>query len=84
MPTFYMHIRANQEKKAFLRLSSGKYVKYVCTVYNDDMTTCNNDQSSVPDPNLDLPDPLISRPPGSGSFYQRARIVRKTLIPTVL
>jgi hypothetical protein len=42
---------------------------------------------SVPDPNLnpDL-DPYVFRPPGSGSgsFYQQAEIVRKTLIPTGL
>jgi hypothetical protein len=35
---------------------------------------------SVPDP--DLPDPHVFGPPGS--FYQQAKIVRKTLISTVL
>jgi hypothetical protein len=42
--------------------------------------------SSVPDPNPD-PDPLdphVFGPPGSGSFYQQAKNVRKTLISTVL
>jgi hypothetical protein len=54
---------------------------------------------SVPDldQNLDPPDPHVFRPPrsgstsqrygsgsGSGSFYHQAKIVRKTLIPTVL
>jgi hypothetical protein len=34
-------------------------------------------QSSVPDP-----DPHVFGPPGS--FYHQAKIVRKTLIPTVL
>jgi hypothetical protein len=34
----------------------------------------------VPDPH---PDPLV-RDIGSGSFYRQAKIVRKTLIPTVL
>jgi hypothetical protein len=39
--------------------------------------------SSVPDPNPDPPDPHVFGPPGSGSFYQQAKIVRKPLIPTV-
>jgi hypothetical protein len=41
--------------------------------------------STVPntDPNPD-PDPYIFGPPGSGSFYHQAKIVRKNLIPTVL
>jgi hypothetical protein len=49
--------------------------------------------TSVPDP--DPPDPHVFGPPGpgsesirqrygSGSFYQQAEIVRKTLIPSVL
>jgi hypothetical protein len=49
--------------------------------------------TSVPD--LDPPDPYVFGPPGSvstsqryrsgsGSFYHQAKIVRKTLIPTVL
>jgi hypothetical protein len=38
--------------------------------------------SSVPDP--DPPDPHVFGPPGSGSFYHQAKIVRKTLIPIVL
>jgi len=37
---------------------------------------------SVPDP--DPTDPRVFGPPGSGSFYHQAKIVRKTLIPTVL
>jgi hypothetical protein len=36
---------------------------------------------SVPDPD---PDPYVFGPPGSGSFYQQAEIVRKTLISTGL
>jgi hypothetical protein len=40
--------------------------------------------SSVADP--DPPDPHVFGPPGSGSgsFYHHAKIVRKTLIPTIL
>jgi hypothetical protein len=49
--------------------------------------------TSVPD--LDPPDPHVFGPPGSGStsqrdgsgsgsFYHHAKIVRKTLIPTIL
>jgi hypothetical protein len=39
-------------------------------------------ESSVADP--DPWDPYVFEPPGSGSFYHKANIVRKTLIPTVL
>jgi hypothetical protein len=47
---------------------------------------------SVADPNSDpdQPDPHVFGPPGSGfgfgsgSFYHHAKIVRKTLIPTIL
>jgi hypothetical protein len=38
--------------------------------------------SSVADPNP--PDPHVFGPPGSGFFYHKAKIVRKTLIPTIL
>jgi hypothetical protein len=49
--------------------------------------------NSVADPNPDPPDPHVFGPPGSGSgsisqsygsgsFYHKAKIVRKTLIPT--
>ncbi len=50
-------------------------------------------KDSVPYPNPDPPDPHVFGPPGSGSISQRygsgstnqqAKIVRKTLIPTVL
>ncbi len=39
-----------------------------------------------PEPIPDPPDPHLFGPPGSGSrsFYHQAKIVRKTLIPTVL
>ena len=37
---------------------------------------------SVADP--DPPEPHVFGPPGSGSFYHHAKIVRKTLIPTIL
>jgi hypothetical protein len=30
------------------------------------------------------PDPHVFGPPGSGSFYHQAKIVRKTLIPNFL
>jgi hypothetical protein len=54
---------------------------------------------SVPDPNPDPPDPHVFGPhgsgsisqrygsgsgSGSGSFYHHAKLVRKTLIPTIL
>ncbi len=50
---------------------------------------------SIVDPDQDPPDPHIFGTPGSGStsqrygsgsgsFYQHAKIVRKTLIPTIL
>ncbi len=54
-------------------------------------------QISVADPDADPPDPHVFGPPGSGSngqrygsgsgpgsFYHHAKIVRKTLIPTIL
>ncbi len=44
------------------------------------MYTINRDEISVPDP----PDPRVFGPPGSGSFYLKANIERKTLISTVL
>jgi hypothetical protein len=39
-----------------------------------------------PNPDLDPPDPRVFGPPGSGSgsFYYHVKIVRKTLIPTIL
>ncbi len=40
--------------------------------------------SSVADSDPDPSDPYVFGPPGSGSFYHQAKIVRKTLIPTVL
>ncbi len=58
---------------------------------------CRGSQSSVadPDPDPDPPDPHVVGPPGSGcgstsqrygsgSFFYHAKIVRKTLIPTIL
>jgi hypothetical protein len=43
-------------------------------------------KSSVANPDPDPPDPRVFGPPGSGSgsFYHHAKIVRKTLIPTIL
>jgi hypothetical protein len=54
-------------------------------------------ESSVPAPDPDPPDPHVFGPPGSGStsqrygsgsgsgsFYHHAKIVRKTLIPSIL
>jgi hypothetical protein len=39
-----------------------------------------------PNPEADPPDPHVFEPPGFGSryFYHHAKIVRKTLIPTIL
>jgi hypothetical protein len=37
-------------------------------------------KTSVADPN---PDPDVFGPPGSGSFYHHAKIVRKTVFPTI-
>jgi hypothetical protein len=38
-----------------------------------------------PNPDPDQPDPHVYGPPGSGSgsFYHHAKIIRKTLIPTI-
>jgi hypothetical protein len=59
----------------------------------DHNTYTRNEKTSVADP--DPSDPYVFGPPGSGSisqkfgsgsesFYQQAKMVRKTLIPTVL
>ncbi len=58
---------------------------------------CSKDTISVADPNPDPPDPHVFEPAGSesisqrygsgsvsGSFYHHAKIVRKTLISTIL
>jgi hypothetical protein len=39
---------------------------------------------SSPKPDPDPQDPHVLRPPGSGSFSHQSKIVRKTLIPSVL
>jgi hypothetical protein len=40
--------------------------------------------TSVADPNSDPPDPRVFVPPGYGSINHLAKVVRKTLISTVL
>jgi hypothetical protein len=40
--------------------------------------------TSVADPDPDSPDTRVFGPPGSGSFYHHAKLVRKNLIPTIL
>ncbi len=45
---------------------------------------CTYSLTSVADSDPDPSDPYVFRPPGSGSFYHKAKIVRTTLIPTVL
>jgi hypothetical protein len=44
---------------------------------------CPKSSIADPDPNPDPPDPHVFGPPGSGSFYHHAKIVRKTLVPTI-
>jgi len=39
---------------------------------------------SVPDLDPDPPDLRVFWPPGFGSFYHHAKIIRKTLNPTIL
>ncbi len=55
--------------------------------YNDDLSSQIISHIrkiiSVADPDPDPPDPHVFGPPGSGSFYHNAKIVRKTLIPTI-
>ncbi len=64
---------------------------YFSIEYDDAFAFFKLFNTSVSDPNLS--DPYIFVPPGSGSishrngsgsFYRQAKIVRKTLIPTVL
>ncbi len=68
--------------------------KYCCKLSeNMDMAPDPDPQHWLPDPGYkqkssvadpDPPDPHVFGPPGSGSFYHQAKIVRKTLIPTAL
>jgi hypothetical protein len=48
--------------------------KFHLKVYK--LSSVSSKQTSVPNPN-------VFGPPGCGSFYHQAKIVRKTLIPTV-
>ena len=61
--------------------------KWLVQLFALSLTMKNEDHhaviASVADPNQD-PDPHVFVPPGSGSFYQHAKIVRKTLIHTIL
>ncbi len=79
-------IRLDQMKKCLLTFSARKV---------DDILRKLSLTFSVPDPDLnpDSHDPHVFGHPGSGStsqrygsgsFYYQAKIVRKTLIPTVL
>jgi hypothetical protein len=56
------------------------------TVVKDTRKETVWESDADPDPNLYPPDPHAFGPPGSGSgsFYHEAKIVRKTLISTVL
>jgi hypothetical protein len=69
------------------------------TVLSDSRVKVRTLAVSVPDPNPDPTDPHVFGPPGSGStsqrcgsrcgsgsgsLYQHEKIVRKTLIPTIL
>ncbi len=66
---------------------SGSYAQFV-TILKLWLWNFNSFCGSVadPDPNPDPPDPHVFGPPGSGSgsFYHHAKIVRKSLIPTIL
>ncbi len=63
-----------------LSVDSPSQVLMVCAIYKTLL------ENSVADlyTNQDPSDPYVLEPSGSGSFYHKAKIVRKTLIPTVL
>jgi hypothetical protein len=44
---------------------------------------CSGSESDPTDPNPDPPDTCVFCPPGSGSFYHHAKIIRKILNPTI-
>jgi hypothetical protein len=66
-------LRAHLEAQGFLEVETPILSGQVGIVMNSDL-----------DPDPDPPDPHVFGPPGSKSFYHQAKIVRKTLIPTVL
>ncbi len=71
-----------QKKPNFMPIPNS--LNLACNVYVSNVPA----SVAVPDPNPDLhpPDPHVFGPlgSGSGSFYHHAKIVRKTLIPTIL
>ncbi len=81
---FGKRARFLEKAQIFRKAHFLKSVQYFYIVYD-----------SVADPDPDPPDPHVLGPPGSrstsqrygsesGSFYHHAKIVRKTLIPTIL
>ena len=73
---------------AFIFSFNNYSLKYCTSVSSVSWVAIFKLLSSVPDPDPnpdpDLPDPHVFGPLGSGSFYHQAKIVRKTLILTVL
>ncbi len=85
-----LHRKKDQYKKYLKKVARWLYCR------DHVPTTCHsviNEYTSVADPDPHPPDLHVFGPPGSGStsqrygygsFYHRAKIVRKTLIPTIL
>ena len=57
----------------------GLHKKYGTIFFADHKSRAlmNKKKTSVPDPDPDPPDPHVFGPPGSGSFYHHAKIVKK-------
>jgi hypothetical protein len=59
-----------------------RWAQTICNIeYNLKILALNYTSVADPDPHVFGPSESIS---GSGSFYHHAKIVRKTLIPTIL
>jgi hypothetical protein len=78
--TFYRYLAISTHTESLQLWDTEHYTPYQSfTRYRTYVRCCVAD----PDPNPD-PDPHVFGPPGSGSFYHLAKIVRKTLTPTIL
>jgi hypothetical protein len=86
LPVMFLYLDMQCLLKCNSKNSPDDLCKLCCVIFSPICT-------SVADPDLDPTDPHVFGPPGSGSvsqryvsgsFYHHAKIVRKTLIPTIL
>jgi hypothetical protein len=79
--------RAKMTQKKRKQIINFIFLRAGCSLLRVEGFSCSlNVQKHVdpPDPDPHDPDPNVFRPSGSGSFYHQAKIVKKTLIPSVL